>query len=413
MSENSIPSFPAKTGNSLRLVMQSSAFVVLWLSEALSLVGDRLVMVALITLVYDRTGSSGAVGTLMVFKAIPALLLGSVAGVFVDHWNRKWIMVAANLFQGMLVFWLPVAPGLAGVFVIYLVMSTINQFFVPARAAAIPDLVPPDALMTANSLFAMSIVFAMAIGPGIGTWITEQYGLNAAFYVDSATFLIPAVAVMFLSIPFHSRTKIRFDLLKNLKEGLAFSLTQPVVLLSLVTITVGFYIVGTISVAGVVITRDVLHVATSKFGLIVSGLGGGMLLGALLSNFSKRWFTSMQCSLTGAILMGLAVMFLPFSSNLVMACTITALIGMGMMIVQINGQVLLQTIAPAMRGRLMGISQTLTGTASFLASALTGFLLEKISIPFVLGMVGVAALIVLSITAFRFGYLSSNRETSK
>ena len=68
------------------------------------MVGDRLLMVALITLVYDRTGSAGVVGMLMVFKAIPALLLGSLAGVFVDRWNRKWIMVIANLLQGLLVF---------------------------------------------------------------------------------------------------------------------------------------------------------------------------------------------------------------------------------------------------------------------------------------------------------------------
>ncbi|HAE58225.1 MAG TPA: hypothetical protein DCG54_01635, partial [Anaerolineae bacterium] len=183
------------------LALRSPAFLVLWLSEALSLIGDRLIMVALITLIYDRTGSAGMVGLLMLFKAIPALLLGSVAGAFVDRWDRKWVMVIANLLQGLLVFWLPISPDIAVIFAIYLAMSIVNQFFVPARSAAIPDLVPAEALMTANSLFAISIVVAMATGPAIGVWITERVSLNAAFYTDAATFLIPAVAVAFLSIP--------------------------------------------------------------------------------------------------------------------------------------------------------------------------------------------------------------------
>ena len=65
----------------MKVVLQSPAFVTLWLSEGLSMVGDRLLMVALISLVYDRTGSAGAVGMLMVFKAVPALLLGTWAGL--------------------------------------------------------------------------------------------------------------------------------------------------------------------------------------------------------------------------------------------------------------------------------------------------------------------------------------------
>jgi len=182
MSQQVITTTEKKSSSHLSVILRSPAFVVLWLSEGLSMVGDRLVMVALITLVYDRTGSAGVVGLLMVFKAVPALLLGSLAGVFVDRWNRKWIMVIANLLQGLLVFCLPLAPGIAIICAIYFVMSSINQFFVPARSAAIPDLVPQETLMTANSMFAITIVFALAIGPAIGTWIMEKISLEAPYH---------------------------------------------------------------------------------------------------------------------------------------------------------------------------------------------------------------------------------------
>lgn len=391
-------------------VWQSTPFVVLWLSEGISMIGDRLLMVALISLVYDRTGSAGLVGLLMVFKALPALLLGSLAGVFVDRWNRKWIMVTANLLQGLLVFCLPIAWNMTVICLIYLAMSAINQFFVPARSAAIPDLVPAGTLITANSLFALSIVFAIAIGPAAGTWITENISLNAAFYIDSATFLIPAAAVAFLSIPYKWVDQAGKNLGQDLKAGFRFALSRPSIMIALMTITAAFFIVGTISVSGVVITRQVLHSDSSKFGYLMSGLGGGMVAGALISNFLKRRFSGVQTGLGGTILMATALILLPLSTSLIMGCLVTSLIGVGMILVQINGQFLLQTIAPDLRGRLMGISQTLSGSATFLASALVGFLLENLTAVTVLQTIGIITILAVAGAAVYYLNISKQLE---
>ncbi len=376
------------------LVLRSPTFLVLWLSEALSLIGDRLIMVALITLIYDRTGSAGMVGLLMLFKALPALLLGSVAGAFVDRWNRKWIMVIANLLQGLLVFWLPLSPDIAVIFALYLAMSIVNQFFVPARSAAIPDLVPSEALLTANSLFAISIVVAMASGPAIGAWIIERVSLNAAFYTDAATFLIPAVAVAFLSIPHQQRAATKPSLGSDFLTGLAFAYSKPAVRVALTTISAAFLVIGTISVTGVVIIREILNLESSKFGVMMSALGIGMLGGAITSGWLGRRFSYVQLGVAGVILMALGMMALPWSSNLVMASLFAATIGLGMIIVQVNGQTLLQTIAPEMRGRLMGISQTLTGSVTFLAAALVGLLVEQLNVTIVMGSIGALTLVV-------------------
>ena len=410
MTEQVVPANKESTHRNLGAVLRSPAFVALWLSEALSLVGDRLVMVALITLVYDRTGSAGAVGLLMVFKAVPALVLGSVAGVFVDRWNRKWIMVIANLLQGLLVFWLPVSKEIAVIFVIYLTMSIINQFFLPARAATIPDLVPPEALLTANSLFALSIVFAMAIGPAIGTWVTEQFSLNTAFYVDAGTFLIPAVVVACIVIPQQRSTRAKLHLGKDLQEGFAFSLSKPAVMVALTTITAAFFVVGTVSVTGVVITREILHIETSKFGVMISALGVGMLCGTILSNWLRGRFTNVQMSLAGTGLMAFGVILLPWSSTLTVACLFTALIGLGMLIVQVNGQMLLQTIAPEMRGRLLGISQMLTGSVTFLVSGIVGMLVEQFNVTIVMGIVGVITFGITVFAAIHYFNMSERTE---
>jgi predicted MFS family arabinose efflux permease len=164
------------------------------------------------------------------------------------------------------------------------------------------------------------------------------------------------------------------------------------------------------SVTGVVITREILHIESSKFGVMISTLGVGMFAGAILSNWLKGRFTSVQSGLAGTVLMAVGVILLPWSSTLSIACLCAAMIGLGMIIVQINGQMILQTIAPEMRGRLLGISQTLTGSATFLASAIVGLLLEKLNATIVMGLVGGITLGVAAAAAIHYHNASMRTE---
>jgi predicted MFS family arabinose efflux permease len=241
----------------------------------------------------------------------------------------------------------------------------------------------------------------------------EKISLEAAFFIDSATFLIPAIAVALIAIPYRRQAKSEFNLGKDLREGIRFSLSQPVVIVALATITAAFFVIGTISVSGVVITHDILHVESSKFGYMMSGLGGGMLIGAVVTNILKRWISGVQAGVAGSILMGAALIILPFSTSLEAASLIAAVAGVGMIMVQINGQLLLQTIAPDMRGRLMGISQTLTGSATFFASAAVGLMLEYLPVTLVMGIVGISTIVVASAAAIHFRTSSKGLEPSK
>jgi len=174
------------------------------------------------------------------------------------------------------------------------------------------------------------------------------------------------------------------------------------VLAALATCSAAFLVIGTISVTGVVITREILNVDSSKFGVMMSALGIGMLSGAVATGWLGRRFTYVQLIVAGVVLMALGMTALPWSSSLVMASSFTAAIGLGMIIVQVNGQTLLQTIAPEMRGRLMGISQTLTGSVTFLASALVGLLVEHLNVIIVMGSVGMITLAVAATVAILY-----------
>ncbi len=390
MTEGTISSTHSQARSGFITALQQPAFLVLWLSEALSLVGDRLVIVALVTLVYERTHSPIAVGILMMFKAVPALALGSLAGVFVDRWDRKWIMVASNLIQGMLVLLIPISDSLLLLFAAYLAMSIVNQFFVPARAATLPALVPPPALMAANSLFAAAFVGAIAIGPAIGGWIVEHVGINAAFYVDAATFLIPALAVGVLTIPQAYRSLGDRRIGADLSQGLAFARSRTDILTALILIAAAFLIMGTISVLGVMIA-DSLHVGAGGFGLMMSAMGVGMFCGAVFIGWLGQKINRKWLGIAGIVIMGLTILALPWVTHLNLATALLMLNGFGMVTVQASSQSTLQSISDELRGRVMGLSQTLTGGVQFLAAALAGLLAEQLGAALVLSGVGLVA----------------------
>lgn len=392
MTEKAIPAPRQEAQSAWVAALRCPSFVVLWLSEGLSLVGDRLIMVALVTLVYERTHSTGAVGLLMMLKAIPALLLGSVAGVCVDRWHRKWIMVGSNLIQGVLVFLIPATGALPVVFIVYTAMAVVNQFFIPARSATIPDLVPPTALLAANSLFAISMVGAIAIGPAVGGWITEQFGLDAAFYVDAATFLAPAVAVSLLAIPRASTGAAGRSLGADLREGLSFARRRADVFTALALIAAAALIIGTMSVLSVVIARENLRAGAGAFGMLMSTMGGGMLVGAVGASRLGQRFDRVRLGALGACLMAVAVIALPWTSHLYLALGCAALVGLGMMTIQVNCFTVLQTASESLRGRLTGMAQALMGSATLVTTALAGLLAERVGTAAVLACAGGLAL---------------------
>jgi len=347
----------------------------LLLSELVSLIGDRLVVVALVALVYEQTRSASAVGILMLLKAVPAVALGSLAGALVDRWNRKWVMVGSNLAQGLLVLLIPLTHSLAVLFVAYLAMSIVNQLFIPARAATIPDMVPPAALMAANSLFGAAFVGAIAIGPAVGGWVGENYGLDAAFYLDSLTFFVPAIAVALLRLPLRrSSPPAPQGLSGEARAGWSYIRGRRPLLIALASTIGAFLVIAVMGVLGVVVAKDTLGLGTSGFGGMMSAMGVGMLVAVILVGRSRGGSDRGRLGLIGLLLAGGSLTILPLITIVPSAMLLSAVMGVGILTVQVSTQTTLQNVPADLRGRVMGANQTATGLAQLLATGLTSLL---------------------------------------
>jgi predicted MFS family arabinose efflux permease len=392
-------------------VLRYPKFTVLWLSEAVSLIGDRILMVALIVLVYQQTQSAASVGLLSMIKALPALVLATIAGVFVDRWSHKWTMVIANLLQGLLVLLIPLTNSLPVILAVYLGMAVVNQFFFPARSATIPELVPKELILVANSLFAMGIVGAVVVGPSIGGLITDLYGLNMAFYVDSLTFFVPAIAVGCLSIPQTRRSSTRRALAGEWQEGLMLVRNNADVQAALLLIGVAFMQIASLAVLGIIILDQHLGIGAAGLGALMSFMGVGMLVGAIAQNYLKRYFPRTQLAACGAIIAGLGIVTLPWMPSLPLCMVCTCVLGLGFVTVQANAQTILQSAPEQLRGRALSMGQAVSGSITFLAAALMGVLANQIGTQATLMVSGLAAIITgVSIIWLKSQFKSKNNS---
>lgn len=276
-------------------LLRDKNFRLLWLGQFCSQAGDRLTQLVLVALVAERSsGSALSLATVMAATSVPALVVNPFAGAFVDRWDRKNTMILCDLIRGAAILALPwlVASSnplamYAGVFLIFAVAG----FFVPARLAIIPDLVPPENLAKANTLFTTSGMIGSTLVLLAGALVVEWVGaarscaVNAAAYTASAGFILMLSGKPFRPVEGReSFSRIFSEVGEGFRQLWSHPSTRRVV--AIIGVLMGG--AGATLVAGTVLVQQSLHTVTKDLGFLSLWLGVGMLLGTLAHG---RWGT--------------------------------------------------------------------------------------------------------------------------
>src|SRR5512143_1196559 len=229
-------------------VLRRRNFALMWTGQLVSTVGSALTSLAASIYVYRATdGSALSVGLMLMATAAPSLLVGLVAGVFVDRYDRQRIMIIADLIRAVLVVAIPflVPHGIGWLYGIVMLTSAIGQFFDPAYESVVPEVAPDEELAAANSLIAVSSFGSTAIGFALSGLIASRFPIEYAFYLDGISFLFSAACVLLLRIrklDVTGTTSVAV-VINNLKSGLNYLFKSPVlrsVFLLAVPVAVGF-----------------------------------------------------------------------------------------------------------------------------------------------------------------------------
>ena len=177
----------------MSLLTRRRDFALVWIGGLISLTGDWMLLTALPLYVYQMTGSTLATGAMLAARVVPRLLIGSVAGVFVDRWDRRRTLIVTNLLLalGLLPLLLVQSADLLWlVYVVAFAQAAMGQFVMPALGALLPRLVDEDELVAANALSGLSNNLSRLVGPGMGGLIVGMAGLGPVALIDAATFLV-------------------------------------------------------------------------------------------------------------------------------------------------------------------------------------------------------------------------------
>ena len=358
----------------MRQALRIRDFRLLWFGGLVSSLGSWLLVLAIPAHVFLVTGSLRDTGLTLAAEYLPLLVLGPVAGVFTDRWDRRRLMIAADLFRAgaVAVMLLGTPPGRYWVLYVALVGESSGYvLFTPALQARIPAIVGTGSLLSsANSLSAFSNGAVRLIGGPLGGILLTVYGIRWLICADVLSYLVSAVATLMTSQPDreHADRKATIrDVARDLVEG-ARVLRNQAVTRALLPVTV-IFLAANASLSAVLIPFGVQRLGGSEHtGFLLSCLGVGFLAGApvirlLLDRFQPRSLLTASLTATAA-----AYFLLFTSSSLTTALPAAVAVGMfGSMSLVIPQTAMQRVIPNAVLGRVSAVF--LTGEA---AATLTG-----------------------------------------
>ena len=372
-------------------VLRQRNFSLLWFGQFISIIGDWVLFIALPFYTYSLTGSVLATGAMFIVSTLPRLLLGSVAGVFVDRWDRKRTMIVADLLRVVLVAMLVLVRSRDFLWLIYVssfLESVVSQFFNPAKSAIIPLLVGEKDLLAANSLNGTSDALTRLIGSALGGVMMGWLGFSSVVLLDAGSFLVSALMIALILLP--ARTDTRPDAARAPGGGIlgvwrewvaGLRLVKRERLLLMLFIVMGVAMLGDsmITVLIVPLVKTLMGGGAQLLGWLMMAQGiGGLLGGLLLAQFGKH-LSPRRLSAIGLFVTGIIIFVIVKIPHSILVLPLMAVGGLAAATWFISSETLLQLgTTDEFRGRIFGTLGTTSALAylvgMLLASALTDLL---------------------------------------
>ncbi|WP_438434122.1 MFS transporter [Gorillibacterium sp. sgz500922] len=407
----------AKVGKSaLRELLRNRGYVTLLLASVISRFGDSLDSIAYSWMVYELTGSKALMGILFGVNALPNLLFGPFAGVLVDRWPNKPILIVSDLVRGSLVcttalLFFTGSLQAWHLFVLTILQSTMETLCSPAEKSLIPDLVSKRSLLAANSYLSTASRISELAGLGAAGVIIALLGISGSILVDGFTFLGSAVILLIgltrLAPKSGGGEKLTpSHYLHMMKEGLLLIRRNRLLLAAVVTAAFVNFCLVPFNVLIPAYSKDVLQAGPTGLSLLSGGLTVGMIAGGLWMGARGSRYAGSRLIATGLIVIGAmyalltGTFYLPQAARLAAAVAACFVIGAAVPLAGTPLTVMLQDKTPrAMMGRVMALLSMLCCSAMPLGGWFTAALADLMPMAgFFLIMGG---LIVASAVLFR------------
>jgi MFS transporter, DHA3 family, tetracycline resistance protein len=395
-------------------------FVLVWLGQGVSQVGDRCTEIALIWLIVGLTGSSLLLGSVLTAMYIPTLLLLLAGGLLADRGSRRMVVLLSDALRAIVigVFAALVTFGMVSlpdVFALAVIYGVVRAFFNPALSALYPSLVAPEHYDAANSLRQIVLQAATLGGPALGGYLIARWSVGAAFVFDALTFVVSFLALAFLrrrvfgsgEQAHHEREGGAGRRWREIFGGLRFLRGEH----GLLILVLFFALVnGVNNVEAVLVPRLVrrdLGLSAAAFGLLASSMGLGTLLGALFSGlFARGTRRRAHIICLSIMVFGVAIVAMGMAQNALTLYLAYFVLGVSFILAEVVFTSFLQRIVPtALQGRVFSflalIAMSMNPVGLLLAGVLGDQFGPRAGLWIGGGAIAVLSLLALAIPAVR------------
>jgi MFS family permease len=346
-------------------IFRKRDFTLMWSAQLVSTIGSALTDLAAGILIFNLTGSALNVGLVLMVTAIPTLFVGLFAGVFVDRFDRKKILLGSDLLRGVIVLMIPLAfdffgrePDSMGVVAMYILLfasATVRTFFDPAWESVLPEIASEDELTSANSFLSISSFGSTAIGFALAG-LLAGIDLHLPFYIDSLTFALSFVLVLLVRVPkaqpVDESTTVGV-VIENLTSGAKYLWRTPI-LRSLFLINLPIMVAfGLWNVLLLPMAIKVLHATEFEYGLQEGVTSVGFVVGSLLMARYGDRLAEGTWMIVGTIFMGVFGVLYGLAPNIEVAIVLVMVTGFLNSPMGLGRRLLMQKNIPReMRGRV-------------------------------------------------------------
>lgn len=392
----------------VQLLRRNPSYRNLWFSQVVSNAGDWFSTIAVLALTLELTGSGLALSVTMLAQTLPAFLMAPLAGVAADRFDRKWVMISADLIRSLIAFGFLLVRRPEDVWLIFVCMALLSgfsPFFDAARNASLPSLCRGAELLGANALSSATWGLMLTVGSAIGGGVTALFGRDAAFILNGLSFLVSAFFVLRVVMPVAVGSVQGVHFFRDFVDGLAY-IKRDRPTRAFLPVKATWALAGGSAVmlyalfGGQVFNRGDLGIA-----VLYTARGTGTLIGTV----GMKWFPALSLAqLRRGIFIGLsgygaAFLAFSFAPSLWIAALFITLSTCGSMVMWVFSSLGLQLIVDeGFRGRAFAADGGLFTLAFSISTLSAGLLLgvfDPRTVAFASGAIGIATACIWYILA--------------
>ncbi len=360
-------------------------FVLLWLGQLVSLLGNRFHEMASMWYIYQVTGSPLKMGITLVFSTLPAVILGPFAGAVADRYDRKRIIVLSDFANGGIVGIITILlyTGNLEIWMLYLlagVRSVASTFFGPAVLALTPSIVQKEQLLKANSMNQLSRDFTGILGYAAGGAMIAVLGIPGLFLLDSISFILSAISEIFIKVPkIRAEVAEKKSMSSEILEGVRFTVKRKELLHFIIVggLIINFFL-APLQIYITLLAGQRLHMGSEGYGILLAAITAGSLGATLLVPAIGKRFSYYILTFAGLTLEGVLMMLLGISGSFHASFAVLALMGASICVCNVSLNTVLQNLIPnEMMGRIGGILGTICQATIPLGYFIGGMMTEK------------------------------------